>query len=153
MAAIAKVTDLSASDVAAILSLGPNPGSTVSDLAKILGLTHSAAVRLADRLERRDLLTREAQAGRREVALRLTDTGRRQRSQIAKVRAETLEDCLGTLPEIELIAFEHSVQTLLTHLTVSRAQADRLCRLCDESVCPKERCPVECRAIELECNA
>jgi DNA-binding MarR family transcriptional regulator len=150
LAAMTEASGLSPSDVASILTLGPNPDSSVSDMARILNLTHSAAVRLADRLEDRDLVARMTRSDRREVALRLTAKGRRLRRKIANARAAVLNDAVETLPDSERAAFDRCVRALLVRLTSSRTRADRLCRLCDEDLCPKERCPVECRAAEIE---
>lgn len=148
--AMTEVSGLSASDVATVLSLGTNPDSSISDMSGILNLTHSAAVRLADRLEGRGLIVRKRAVGHREVALRLTDKGRRLRTKIVGTRAAFLDDAVGQLSNSERAAFDRSVRTLLNHLTSSRKHADRLCRLCDEYVCPREDCPVECRAREIE---
>jgi hypothetical protein len=38
----------------------------------------------------------------------------------------------------------HLVEKLLAGMTRGREHADHVCRLCDETACPLDTCPVEC---------
>src|SRR5690349_1149489 len=76
-------------------------GSTVDGLARAVGLTHSGAVRLADRLEGEGLLERRPGPDGRTRALFLTPAGRRSASALQDGRFDALEDTLGALDASE----------------------------------------------------
>lgn len=140
---------LGPSAVAALVTLGAPPAPSVAALAAILGLTHSATVRLADDLGRRGLVLRGRGADRRAVGLHLTPEGAVLRQRLLAARAAVLEDALAAVPEPERAAFERAVTQVLEALTTGRAAADHLCRFCDEAACGGEACPVERRAVAL----
>jgi DNA-binding MarR family transcriptional regulator len=140
---------LGASAVAALVTLGEPPALSVAALAAILGLTHSATVRLADDLGRRGLVLRGRGADRRAVGLHLTPEGAALRQRLISARAGVLEDALAAVPAPDRAAFERAVTQMLEALTTGRAAADHLCRLCDETACGGAACPVERRAVAL----
>ena len=115
---------------------------TVGWLAEVLALTHSAAVRIVDRLQRDELINRVQQSNRRFVGLILTSKGIELADKILRARQETLESLAcdvsdssleKALPLIKRILSKHS-----DHETVSY----RRCRLCDEISCGTN-CPVQ----------
>src|ERR1019366_2241636 len=124
---------LAASEPAALVTLAHYPGQSILTLGRTLGLTHSGAVRLADRLEASGLV-RRAPAGRgRPRALSLTQRGRAAVEQLA-----------GMLPPGEAAALERLAARLLAGITTDRGSAHRICRLCDEPLCVGEAgCPVD----------
>lgn len=140
---------LGASATAALVTLGEYPGLSVAGLSGIVGLSHSATVRLADDLARRGLLRRVAGADRRSVGLTLTEEGLDLRTRAMEARAGVLEQAVGRLPEADREVLSRSVSRLLEELTTSRAVADHICRLCDEAACGRDDCPVELRAVAL----
>ena len=140
---------LGASSVAAVVTLGESPGLSVTGLAGILGLTHSATVRLVDDLARRGLVARLAGADRRSVGLALTAGGAAMRVRVMEARAAVLGHAVEAVPGADREAFARGVVAVLEHLTVSRATADHICRLCDEQACGRDDCPVERRAVAL----
>lgn len=129
---------------AALVSAGIDPGLSVGALAHTIGLTHSATVRLIDRLERDGLVARRAGLDGRSVGLHLTRRGAARRRTILKGRNQVLSDALAALPADDQIALTSLIETLLGAMTRHRQQADYICRLCDEGVCPQTTCPVEC---------
>jgi MarR family transcriptional repressor of emrRAB len=135
---------LAASAPAALVTLAHYPGQSVRALARTLGLTHSGAVRLADRLEA-DGLVRRAPAGQgRTLALRLTEAGSRAARQVLARRREAVERVAGVLDPGEAELLCRLASRLLTGLTTDRASAFRLCRLCDEPLCMRDDgCPVD----------
>ena len=151
--AMAVRTSLNASEMAAVMTLGTSPGLSIDHLGKILGLSHSATVRLVAKLAAQGQIARRPRADRREVGLRLTAKGRGLRDRLVTARGRVLEGCIASLPAAERVAFGRLVSTLLETLTASRRQADHICRLCDETVCPLESCPVERKAVRLETGA
>jgi MarR family transcriptional repressor of emrRAB len=119
-------------------------GESIDALARVLGLTHSGAVRLVDRLAAAGLLERRGGADGRSVAVTLTAAGRRAAMEIRAARESALADVLAALDAGERRALTELNEKLLAGLTSDRASARRMCRLCDGDACGHERgtCPV-----------
>ncbi|GAB1584767.1 MarR family winged helix-turn-helix transcriptional regulator [Phyllobacterium phragmitis] len=149
LAAGRKVSGLSPSACAAMVTLGPYPGTTIKLLARALGLTHSVAVRLVEELVSDGLVQRKPGKDRREVALRLTAKGRALRARIVTAREQVLADALAGIDAREKQMLCKILSTMLTQLTRNRARADHICRLCDENICTSDICPVEREAVRL----
>lgn len=128
---------------AALVTLGAEPGLTVSRLGWALGLSQPGAVRLVDRLARDGLLRREPGADARVVALRLTPEGEQRRLAILAERASRLLPLVGRLTDDEQAALQAIAEKLLAAMTTDTARAYALCRLCDEEVCEAGGCPVD----------
>jgi DNA-binding MarR family transcriptional regulator len=144
-----KAASLGTSACAALVTLGPYPGMTVGELAKILSLSHSVTVRLVDSLAEAELVARKPGKDRRYVRLRLTSQGAALRHKVLAARASVLSGALALLNRDERAEAGQLLSTLLSGLTQSREQADHICRFCDEDACPARRCPVECKAISI----
>lgn len=149
LAAGRKVSGLSPSACAAVVTLGPYPGTSIKLLARALGLTHSVAVRLVEELVSDGLVQRKPGKDRREVALRLTAKGRALRARIVTAREQVLADVLAGIDAREKQMLCKILATMLTQLTRNRARADHICRLCDENICTSDICPVEREAVRL----
>jgi DNA-binding MarR family transcriptional regulator len=144
-----RTSGLGESAVAAVVTLGEAPGLPVAALAGIVGLTHSATVRLADDLSRRGLLRREPGPDRRSVGLTLTAEGAALRHRLMAARADVLRRATAAVPRDDRDAFARGVTRILEALTTGRTEADHICRLCDEDACGRDDCPVERRAVAL----
>ncbi len=140
---------LSLSAVAAVVTLGECPGLSVAGLAGIVGLTHSATVRLVDDLTRRGLVLRAAGSDRRSVGVVLTAEGTALRGRVMAARAAVLVRAMEGVARADREAFARGVVEVLERLTTSRLVADNICRLCDEETCGRDDCPVERRAVAL----
>lgn len=151
--AMASGASLNISEVAAVMTLGASPGLRIEALGAVLGLSHSATVRLAGKLGREGYLERVERSDRREVGLKLTAAGRALRQRLVRIRNGVLEETLGALSDEHLPVFAECVSQALAAITSSRWHADNICRLCDETVCPVETCPVECKAVALEAES
>ncbi len=133
-------------------------GSTIDHLRHILGISHSAAVRLTDGLVADGHVKRAAHADdRRSVALQLTPTGRRAARRILEARYEAVHSTLEGLPEQEqrsLIGLAEALTAQLVDLKLderagsSSPESAWLCRLCDFHACgrPEGLCPAAHRA-------
>jgi DNA-binding MarR family transcriptional regulator len=119
-------------------------GSSIDTMRKPLGLTHSAAVRLVDRLAAAGLVTRAAGEDGRSVAVFLTPAGQRVAAQVQERRMLALTKVLAALDAAEREQLTRLVEKLLAGLTFGRADARHICRLCDAAACGHEegRCPV-----------
>ena len=135
-------------------------GSTIDELSHILGLSHSASVRLVDSLVTDGQVSREHGPGdRRSVRLRLTPRGRAAARRIARVRREAIAPTLAGLTEGEQRALTAVAERLTRNLVQMRLERRArgeapeggwLCRLCDLRACgrPEGRCPAAARAAE-----
>jgi DNA-binding MarR family transcriptional regulator len=119
-------------------------GEAIDTLGRSLGLSHSAAVRLVDRLEASGLVERGPGVDGRSVAVKLTAKGRSRGREILSARERALADALEGLRPEERRALTDACEKLLGSLTASRADARRICRLCDPEACGhfEGRCPV-----------
>jgi MarR family transcriptional regulator, negative regulator of the multidrug operon emrRAB len=135
---------LTASEAAALVTLAHHPGQSIVSLDATLGLTHSGAVRLADRLEAAGLVRRAASGRGRTLALHLTDRGRQAAARVLARRQAAAEELTGLLDPQDAAALERVAGLLLAGLTSDRRSARRLCRLCDEPLCDADPgCPVD----------
>jgi MarR family transcriptional regulator, negative regulator of the multidrug operon emrRAB len=119
-------------------------GSSLDVMRRPLGLSHSAAVRLADRLAGEGLVRRDPGADARSVSIRITEDGTRLAAEIRAARERALESVLAPLSPEERAELTRLHEKLLGGLTGGRADAGRICRLCDSHACGHEegRCPV-----------
>ncbi|WP_407050942.1 MarR family winged helix-turn-helix transcriptional regulator [Methyloraptor flagellatus] len=138
------------SSSAALNVIGFYDGCSNNTLAQALGLSHTATVRLVDKLEAAGLVTSETGTDRRSVALKLTTSGRERARDIVAERCRQICDVLDMLPEADLQHLERITETLLRGMVDAAGDADHICRLCDETVCVPDRCPVHGRAMVLK---
>ena len=118
-------------------------GTTIDGLARVLHLTHSGAVRLADRLAGDGLLERRPGPDGRSRALHLTATGQRRAGALQAGRLDALEELLAPLDAAERGVLTPLLEKLLGGLTTGHESAGRTCRLCDPDVCGHpDTCPV-----------
>lgn len=141
--AIAERLPPDASDAALVALSTWLAGTTVDGLARVLDLTHSGAVRLADRLEGDGLLERRPGADGRTRALHLTADGVRAAAGLQTARFSALEEILAPLGAAARAVLTPLLEQLLAGLTSDHASAARTCRLCEPDVCGHpDRCPV-----------
>jgi MarR family transcriptional regulator, negative regulator of the multidrug operon emrRAB len=130
---------------AALVSLaGYLDGSPIDAVRSPLRLTHSATVRLVDRLVAAGLARRRGGADRRSVAVELTPAGHAAAAAAVNARAEALEEALAGLDPAERAELARLHAKVLGTLTDGRVTAGHICRLCDSQACGHEegRCPV-----------
>ena len=141
-AALAQRFGRTRSEVMTLLSVRHCADFTVGWLAGVLQLTHSAAVRLADRLQALGLLTRTAVADRRQVGLALTANGRALADRMLASRKAALQALFAGIDDASLAAALPLFDTVLRRASGDEMAAYRSCRLCDEAMCGAS-CPVE----------
>ena len=128
---------------AALVTLGADPGLSINALRQILNLSHPGTVRLIDRLASQGLVERRAGADGRTLALFLTDAGHERRQAILTERRQQLQFAVNTLTQNEHKQLTKLLEKMLTAMTTSELRNFAICRLCEEEVCPADRCPVE----------
>lgn len=144
----ADAEDLSPSAVAALQTIRQDGPLAIQDVAKTIGLTHSATVRLIDRLEKEWLVRRLGRKGR-EVRVEVTARGRRRASQLQERRLASANDLLTVLDEAERLALAPILDKLLAASVADPETATRTCRACEREGCRKAGCPIEQAAREL----
>lgn len=142
LADTARTAHTSARAAAALVVLATSPQTGVTELGRRVGLSQSAAARMVDSLQAEQLVTRRPGTGR-EVAVRLTPSGRRAARALLIARDTALNDVLGVLDPHERDQLAGLLEKLLTRLYEHVGNADLLCRLCDRKTCTTDaRCPV-----------
>ncbi len=120
---------------------------SMDQLRHAIGLSHSGAVRLVDRLTRDGFVERQPGADGRSVALALTATGHAAAKRVLSARAASIEILLDGLSEDEGQSLARITEKLLAAITEERlADRDRgqppsggwLCRLCDLDACGRQ---------------
>jgi MarR family transcriptional regulator, negative regulator of the multidrug operon emrRAB len=143
-----------ATDAATLILLLQSGHTSIGALAELLQLSHSSAVRVADRLEIKRLIGRSRHDDdARSVQLALTATGHALATAALGARERSLRALSSALSADELRLFGGLLTKVLVQATTGRKAADRLCRLCDERVCTRKACPVEQRALQLSAKS
>ena len=105
------------STAAALVALhGTSSGGTIDALAGRIGLSHSGAVRLVDRLAGDGLVERRRGADQRSAALVLTPQGRRAARRVLSRREANLANFLVVLTSDQQDAMTELVEALLSGL-------------------------------------
>ena len=119
-------------------------GRSIDALARVVGLSHSGTVRLADRLVSAGLAERRRGADQRSTALRLTPAGHRAARQVLARREARLQSIMGLLTEDQQAVIGDVATTILTQIGAAPEADRRICRLCDLEACGRSRghCPV-----------
>jgi MarR family transcriptional regulator, negative regulator of the multidrug operon emrRAB len=133
------------SAAAAIATLyGTRAGVGIDGLARVVGLTHSGAVRLVDRLAAEGLVERRRGADQRSTALHLTPAGRRAARRVLTGRHDFMHSLLSLLTDDQQAELTGLAESVLRGLAEEPAAEARLCRLCDLEACGRSRgdCPV-----------
>jgi DNA-binding MarR family transcriptional regulator len=116
---------------------------TLDRLRQVLGLTHSGAVRLVDRLSDAGLVKREAGEDNRSRSVALTAKGRRLAERITRERSAALSEALTGLSEAEVATLESLLGRMMTNVVEAKDGGAWICRLCDLDACERAQghCP------------
>lgn len=131
---------------AAIVQIGTNAGESIDALSRTLALSHSATVRIVERLQSDGLVKKIRGTDARVSELTLTAAGRRAMADVLAGRQDVISGALSSLTRTDWSDLTRLVEKILPNLVDSRAESDYACRLCDESSCPQSRCPADCDA-------
>lgn len=144
-------TGTGSSGASALASLYVRGPMNIEALRRILGITHSTCVRLADHLEAATLVRRGSSAADlRIVELELTGAGEDAARALLSARAGAIASAMAPLSPRECTQLERLVAKMLGGLTADRASARHICRLCDHDACGHDHpCPVDAAATAL----
>jgi MarR family transcriptional repressor of emrRAB len=152
-AACADAAQLSgAGPEALIVMLDFSPEGSVHMLSQAVGLTHSGAVRLVDRLVAAGWATRRPGDDARSVKISLTRRGRAVAERVRARRHDEIASALGGLTARQRSDLLHACELVVANLTrqrlAHRAAGEQpaggaLCRMCDFTACgrPSGSCP------------
>ncbi len=138
------------SATAALNVIGFYDGCSNNALSRALGLSHTATVRLVDKLELAGLVRSERGTDKRAVALRLTRLGRQRARTVIHDRCLRLGDFIEVLTPRQQRQLDDIAEALLKSMVKTAQDADHICRLCDGAACPTRQCPVHQKAVALE---
>lgn len=156
-----KVTGLTDAAPAAIVAIAETgPGISINDLRRMIGLTHSGAVRLVDRLVDAGYVERRAGRNDRSVGLKLTRRGAAMARKVRAARADAVGHAVASLDPADRVELARLADMLITSVTEQRLArraageapaGGALCRLCDFVACgrPEGLCPAARTAAEL----
>lgn len=151
--AITAVTGLDAAASTTLIALLDFlPGGSVRTLSLAVGLTHSGAVRLVDRLVDAGLVTRGTGDDARSRAITLTPAGRRLARRVRSAREAAITGVMDDVPEHERALLTEVCERWISRITRQRLEqragdvtpaGGALCRLCDFAACgrPEGVCP------------
>jgi DNA-binding MarR family transcriptional regulator len=130
--------DLSLSQLQALTHVAEVRKCSVGGLAEALGVTHPAAVKLAEKLSRKGLLTRGVDpSDHRQTALEATLEGRRLVNRVREERTHRLEQVLDRMSAEERQALITGLQGFVTAATRNEGALDQLCVSC-QTLLPTE---------------
>jgi DNA-binding MarR family transcriptional regulator len=123
--------DITLSQLQALTYVAERGKCSVGALAERLGVTHPAAVKLVDKLIRKELVTRTvAVEDHRQSDIRITDEGRRLVNDVRQERTHRLEHVLDRMAPEERQALIQGLQAFVTAALRDEGALDRLCVSC-----------------------
>jgi MarR family transcriptional repressor of emrRAB len=138
-----------------------SPHGSIRALSRVVGLTHSGAVRLADRLVAAGYVDREPGVDARSLGLALTPAGRTLAQRVRAARESAVTQGLAGLSGDQRATLAEICEQLiatLTRLRLEQRAAGRepaggaLCRMCDFAACERHEgnCPAARAAAAFE---
>ncbi len=117
-------------------------GITNAQLARALDLSHTATVRLVDKLEAQGYVEARAGEDKRATHLHLTSAGRKAVQPVLVARCAAVKGYLNALSAAEEKQFARLLEKLMRPLGKDAYGVSHFCRLCDFNVCPGDECPM-----------
>ncbi len=138
--------------IALVALLDFMPSGSVRTLSHVVGLTHSGAVRVVDRLVAEGLVTRGSSVDARSRSITLTASGARVAREVRAARERAVSGMLEQLTASERATLTTLCERVVQGITQQRLNVRKagdtpaggaLCRLCDFGACGRDlgRCP------------
>jgi DNA-binding MarR family transcriptional regulator len=135
--------DLSPMAAAALVQIDNEPGSSIELIASHIGLTHSATVRVIDKLVERGFVEKDrARKDARAQSLKLSKAGKRVVQQLHAARNGVTDRLLADLDPVRRAALEEAIRAILYRCVEPGREADVTCRVCDDRRCTPDICPI-----------
>lgn len=123
--------DVTLSQLQALSFIAERRCCSVGALAEGLGVTHPAAVKLVDKLVKKELITRSVAAtDHRQTDIVVTETGRELVKQVRRARTDRLEAVLSRMPAEDRHALIDGLQGFVTAALQDESCLDALCLSC-----------------------
>lgn len=130
--------DISLSQLQALTFVAEHGKCSVGAIADGLGVTHPAAVKLVDKLARKELVTRAVAAmDHRQAEIGVTAEGRRLVNRVRQERAQRLTSVLDRMSPEERQALIQGLQGFVTAALRDQGALDALCVSC-QSLLPTD---------------
>jgi MarR family transcriptional regulator, negative regulator of the multidrug operon emrRAB len=117
-------------------------GITNAELARALRLSHTATVRLVDKLEAQGLVRAAPGKDRRATYLHLTAAGEKVAHPALVDRCVAVDSYLRILTPAEQKQLAGLLEKLIRPLATDEFATSHFCRLCNFTACPGEECPM-----------
>lgn len=155
MEAASNVSGLSPTSCACLICVAhQDTPQTISDIASICKISHSAAVRMVEKLETLGYIHKTSlTSDERKVYVDLTTNGYQIRDSILEARRLAIKTMLSKFSRSDWKTIEWAAGFILADMTESRLESEQICRYCDASACGASNCPVEKKALAFEVNA
>ena len=135
--------DLSPMAAAALVQIENEPGCSIELVAGRIGLTHSATVRVVDKLAERGLVEKDrARKDARAQSLSLSKAGKRVLEQLHEARNRATDELLSGLPPAQRKALDEAISAILHRCVEPGPEGDITCRVCDDRRCSPDICPI-----------
>ncbi len=123
--------DLSPSQWDGVLFIQRPPNCSIRHLAEGLSVSHPAAVKLVERLVRKELITRqESSQDRRVVELALSPRGANCVAQVREARARLMEEIVADMPPEATDQLSLGLHAFVCAAVKDRATAQTICLHC-----------------------
>lgn len=117
-------------------------GITNAQLARALELSHTATVRLVDKLEAQGYVEAREGDDKRATHLYLTAAGRKAVQPALVAHCAAVNKYLGALTTAEEKQLTRLLEKLMRPLGTNAYGVSHFCRLCDFAACPAGQCPM-----------
>src|ERR1700743_2823226 len=117
-------------------------GITNAELARALKLSHTATVRLVDKLEAQGFVETRKGEDKRATHLYLTPAGAEAVRPALVARCAAVEGYLEVLTAAEQKQFAALLEKLMRPLGTDGFAVSHFCRLCEFTACPGDTCPM-----------
>jgi DNA-binding MarR family transcriptional regulator len=130
--------DITLSQLHALTHVAERPKCSVGSIAERLGVTHPAAVKLVDKLAKKNLITRAvAAADHRQTEITVTPEGRRLVNGVRQERMQRLMTVLDRMSPADRQALISGLQAFVTAALRDQGALDALCFSC-QALLPTE---------------
>jgi DNA-binding MarR family transcriptional regulator len=135
---------LSPMAAATLIQVEWESGCSIELAARYIGLSHSATVRIVDKLVEAGLVSKDrTDKDARVQSLKLTRAGKRIEQQLHAARNKVTDELLSLLPPQQVDALGSSIGTILRGAVTDPVESYTTCRVCDENRCQVEICPIQ----------